>query len=230
MPEPHDADVLVVALGADYDMDATPGLADGDNEFYSVAGAERLRDVLPTFTSGHAIIGVCGAPFKCPPAPSECALLLHDLLSPGGVRDACRISIVIPFGTPVPPSPDTSAALVAAFAERDIEFVPNRRVAALDTHRRVAVLDDGAEMPYDLFLGVPKHRAPDVVLASGMAEDGFIAVDSAMLETRFSGCLRRRRRDHRGRPEGGGVRGGSSTGGGPDADRTGAGRRLAAAV
>jgi sulfide:quinone oxidoreductase len=168
-------------------MDATPGLADGDNEFYSVAGAERLRDVLPTFTSGHAIIGVCGAPFKCPPAPSECALLLHDLLSSGGVRDACRISIVIPFGTPVPPSPDTSRALVAAFAERDIEFVPDRRVAALDTQRCVAMLDDGAEMPYDLFLGVPKHRAPDVVLASGMAEDGFIPVDSATLETRFPG-------------------------------------------
>ena len=31
-------------------------------------------------------------------------------------------------GTPIPPSPDTSRALVAAFAERDIEFVPNRRV------------------------------------------------------------------------------------------------------
>ena len=38
----HDADVLVIALGADYDIDATPGLADGGNEFYSVAGAERL--------------------------------------------------------------------------------------------------------------------------------------------------------------------------------------------
>ena len=38
----HEADVLVVALGADYDLDATPGLAEGGNEFYSVAGAERL--------------------------------------------------------------------------------------------------------------------------------------------------------------------------------------------
>ena len=43
----HEADVLVVALGADYDLDATPGLADGDNEFYSVAGAERGRCAVP---------------------------------------------------------------------------------------------------------------------------------------------------------------------------------------
>jgi sulfide:quinone oxidoreductase len=53
----YDTDVLVVALGADYDLDATPGLVKGGNEFYSVAGAERLRKVLPTFSRGDAIVG-----------------------------------------------------------------------------------------------------------------------------------------------------------------------------
>ena len=181
----READVLVVALGADYDMDATPGLADGDNEFYSVAGAERLSAVLPEFAGGRAIVGVCGAPFKCPPAPSEAALLLHDYLTARGLRGASEISLVMPFGSPVPPSPDTSLALLDAFAERGITFVPGRRVSALDTSRRVAVLDDGQELPYDLFLGVPKHRAPDVVLASGMAEEGYVPVQSGTLETRF---------------------------------------------
>ena len=182
----HEADFVVVALGADYDFDATPGLAEGGNEFYSIGGAERLREVLPAFTRGRAIVGVCGAPFKCPPAPSEAALLLHDYLSQRGVRDDCEISLVMPFGTPVPPSLDTSAALLAAFTERRIEFVPGRRVSSLEAGRGVAVLDDGAELPYDLFLGVPKHRAPDVVLDSGMAEDGYIPVDSRTLETRFA--------------------------------------------
>ena len=183
----HEADFLVVSLGADYDFDATPGLAEGGNEFYSVGGAERLSELLPTFSHGRAIVGVCGAPFKCPPAPSEAALLLDDYLSVRGVRDDCEISIVIPFGSPVPPSPDTSSALVAAFAERAIEFVPARRVSSLDSARRVAVLDDGSEMPYDLFLGVPKHRAPDVVVASGMTEDGYVPVNPKTLETRFPG-------------------------------------------
>ncbi len=183
----HDADFLVVALGADYDFDATPGLAEGGDEFYSVSGAEQLGELLPTFTQGRAIVGVCGAPFKCPPAPSEAALLLHDYLSARGVRDDCAISFVIPFGTPIPPSPDTSRALLAAFAERGIEFVPDHRVSSLDPKRRVAVLDDGSELPYDLFLGVPKHRAPDVVLASGMTEDGYVPVNPKTLETRFPG-------------------------------------------
>jgi sulfide:quinone oxidoreductase len=148
-----------VALGADYDMAATPGLENA-NEFYSVAGADRLRDILSSFSKGHAIVGVCGAPYKCPPAPSECALLLHDFLTKRGVRGQCDITMVLPLPSPVPPSPDTSKALIAAFAERDIEFMPNRRVAAVDAGRGVATLDDGAELPYDLFLGVPKHCAP----------------------------------------------------------------------
>jgi sulfide:quinone oxidoreductase len=183
----HEADVLVLALGADYDMDATPGLAEGGNEFYSLAGAARLAGVIPTFSRGHAVIGVCGAPFKCPPAPSECALLLHDELTARGVRDACQISFVIPLSTPVPPSPETSAALSEAFAERDIALIAGRRVSAIDPGRSVATLDDGAELPFDLFLGVPKHRAPDVVIASGMTEEGYVPVDSATLQTRFPG-------------------------------------------
>src|SRR3989441_6169502 len=85
----HEADVLIVALGADYDLDATPGLADAGNEFYSVAGAERLAELLPAVSSGRAVVGICGAPYKCPPAPSEAALLLHDHLVDRGVRDFC---------------------------------------------------------------------------------------------------------------------------------------------
>ena len=183
----YEADYLVIALGADYDLAATPGLADGVNEFYSVAGAAAMREVLPTFTEGRAVIGVCGAPFKCPPAPSECALLLHDYLSQRGLREACDLKIVIPFGSPVPPSPDTSSALVDAFAERDIEFIPNRRVSSLDHARKVAVLDDESELPFERFLGVPRHRAPDVVIESGMTVGGFIPVDLRTLATRFDG-------------------------------------------
>ena len=183
----HDAGALVIALGADYDFAATPGLRGGIDEFYSVAGAEHLREVIPDFSSGRAVIGVCGAPFKCPPAPSEAALLLHDQLVERGVRDACEIRLVMPFSRPIPPSPDASEALLAAFAERGIEFVPGKRIASVDHDRGVAVCDDGSEEPFDLFLGVPRHRAPDVVQESGMAVDGYIPVDGRTLTTAYPG-------------------------------------------
>jgi len=184
-----EADYLVVALGADYDLAATPGLTELGHEFYSVPGAERVREVLPSFRSGHAIIGVCGAPYKCPPAPSEAALLLHEFLATRGVRNDCSITLVTPFGSPVPPSPDTSRALLTAFAERGITFVPGRRVVSLSADRRVAVLDDGGELAFDLFLGVPKHRPPAVVEASGLVEDGWVPVNPRTMETRFSGVF-----------------------------------------
>ncbi len=183
----HDADFLVVALGADYDLAATPGLTEAGNEFYSVAGAERMAEVIPAFSSGRAVIGVCGAPFKCPPAPSECALLLDDELRARGVREACEISFVIPLPSPVPPSPEASATLTREFEARGIELLTGRRVDSLDPGRKVAVLSDGSELPFDLFLGVPKHRAPEVVIASGLAEDGYVPVDPATLRTRFPG-------------------------------------------
>jgi sulfide:quinone oxidoreductase len=184
-----DADVLVVALGADLDPAATPGLVEGGHEFYSVAGAIALRDVLPRFEKGTAIIGVTGKSFKCPPAPSETALLLHDFLVARGRREATDIAVVMPFGTPIPPSPDTSRAILAAFAERGITFVKDNLVQALDPVRKVAVLSDGTEMPYELFLGVPVHRVPAVVVESGLAVDafGWVPVNKKTLETSFPG-------------------------------------------
>ena len=180
----YETDVLVVALGADYDINATPGLAES-NEYYSFAGAEKLRGIIPDFKKGNAVVGVCGAPFKCPPAPSEGALMLHDYLVSRNVREACTISLVIPFGLPIPPSPDSSKALLKAFAERDIRFIPQRKVSTVDQNKKVVTLDDGTELPCDLFLGIPKHVAPDVVLQSGLSENGWIPVDRKNLLTKF---------------------------------------------
>jgi sulfide:quinone oxidoreductase len=184
---PFDADILVVALGADLHPDATPGLIEGGHEFYTLAGAFGLRDVLAAFAGGRVIVGVTSTPFKCPPAPSETALLMHDHLVERGQREQSEIALVMPLGAPVPPSPAASAALLTAFAERGIDWVPERLVRGLDAARRMAQLSDGTEMPYDLFLGIPVHRAPAVVEASGMTVDGWIPIDPLTLETSFPG-------------------------------------------
>lgn len=182
-----EADIMVVALGADLDPSATPGLVEGGHEFYTVPAAFALRDVLSSFDGGRVIVGVTSTPFKCPPAPSETALLMHDYLTARGIRHDSEISLVMPFGVPIPPSPAASEALLAAFAERAIHWCPERLVNALDPDRRVAVLDDGTEMAYDLFLGVPVHRVPTVVEESGLAVDGWVPVDPLTLETAFPG-------------------------------------------
>jgi sulfide:quinone oxidoreductase len=148
-----EGDILVIGLGADLDPGATPGLLEGGYEFYTEAAAFALRDVLARFDGGRVVIGVTRPPFKCPPAPSETALMMHDLLIAKGVRDQSEITLVMPFPVPIPPSPDASQALLAAFADHGITWMPDRGVRALDAGRRVAVLTDDAEVPYDLFPG-----------------------------------------------------------------------------
>jgi sulfide:quinone oxidoreductase len=181
-----EADVLVVALGADLDPSATPGLVEDGHDFYTEAGAFALREVLDAFPGGHVMVGVTSTPFKCPPAPSETVLLLDELLRDRGVRERSRISLVLPLPRPVPPSPDASDALLAAFGERGIEFHPDSVVRSLDPARHCAVLADGRELDYDLFLAVPTHRAPEVVVRSGLTVDGWIPVDPETLATRWS--------------------------------------------
>jgi sulfide:quinone oxidoreductase len=184
-----DADVLVVALGADLDVAATPGLLEGGHEFYTVDGAFATKDVIEDFDGGRVVIGVLSTPYKCPPAPSETALLMHEHLIKRGLRDRSEIALLIDFPRPIPPSPGASEVLVSAFAERGIEWHPRSEVCELDPARNVATLRDGGVMPYDLFLAVPVHRAPAVVVESGMTVDGWIPVNSATLETSFPGVF-----------------------------------------
>ena len=181
----YDADILVVALGADYDFAATPGFADGGVEYYSVPGARRMRDALSEFDSGKIVVGILGHPFKCPPAPFEGALLLHDHFVERGRRDAVEITVAGPMAAPVPITHDVSQRILDALTERGIEYVPNQHLVALDPDANEVQLADGGSTPYDLFVGVPVHRAPEVVERSGLSVDGWVPVEKTNLATRF---------------------------------------------
>lgn len=182
-----ECDILVVALGAGVDPSATPGLMEGGHEFYSNAGAFALRETLAEFSGGRVVVGVTSTPFKCPPAPSETVMLMHEFLTERGLRDTSEIALVMPFGRPVPPSPEASAAILNRLAQVGIEWHPDLLVRALNPTGRIASLSDGSEMDYDLFLGIPKHVAPTVVVESGLTTDGWIPVNPRTLATAFPG-------------------------------------------
>jgi sulfide:quinone oxidoreductase len=182
----HDGDVLVVALGADLDIDATPGLREGGREFYSTEGASQLTGTVAELDGGDIVIAVLGPFFKCPPAPYETAFMLHDLLTRRGVRESCTITLLTTMGKPIPISDEVSNAILALCDERDIRCSHATWVEHIDPGKRVAHLRDGRDQPFDLFLGVPVHRAPRVVVDSGLTDDGWIAVDPATLATKFA--------------------------------------------
>ena len=181
----HDADFLVVAMGADYDMAATPGFEEGGYEYYSLAGAERLRDALAEFEGGRVLVSVLGQPFKCPPAPFEGSFLLHEHFRQQGIRDAVHLATTFPMQRPVPVTNAVSQMFREALASRGIKELPQHLVTSIDPTARMARLATGDALPYDLFVGIPVHRAPEPLAASGLAVNGWVPVDQTNLRTGF---------------------------------------------
>jgi sulfide:quinone oxidoreductase len=183
----YDADFLVVALGADYDMAATPGFEAGGHEYYTLAGAERLRDALAEFDGGKVLLSVLAQPFKCPPAPFEGSFMLHEYFTQQGIRDAVQMSTTFPMQRPVPVTGSVAQMFRDGLAERGVQELPEHVVTGIDPATRTAQLTSGETLPYDLFIGIPVHRAPDVLAAAGLTVNGWVPVDQTNLHTQFPG-------------------------------------------
>ena len=220
----HEADYLVIALGADYDLGGDAGAGRGRTTSSTRWRApRRLAAVIPAFSAGRALIGVCGAPFKCPPAPSECALLLDEELRRRGVRDACEIAFVIPLGAPVPPSPETSAALrgrVRRARDRADHRAADRRPRPRAQGRRCSTTASRAALrPLPRRAQAPgagrRARERD---RRGRLRPGRLR---RRCETESPGRLRGRRRRHRRGAEGGRLRRGRRADRRPAPDRRG---------
>ena len=183
----YDADYLVVALGADYDFAATPGFAQGGHEYYTLAGAERLRDALAGFKGGKVLVSVLGQPFKCPPAPFEGSFMLDEHFKQQGIRDSVEMATTFPMGRPVPVTGEVSAMFREGLAARAVEELSEHLVTGIDPATRTAQLASGGTLPYDLFVGIPIHRAPAVLADTGLVENNWVPVDQSNLRTPFPG-------------------------------------------
>jgi sulfide:quinone oxidoreductase len=183
----YDADFLVVALGADYDFAATPGFEQGGHEYYSLAGAERLRDALADFNGGKVLVSVLGQPFKCPPAPFEGSFLLHEHFTQQGIRDSVEMATTFPMARPVPVTGEVAQMFRDGLAARNVEELPGHLVTGIDPASRTARLASGGTLPYDLFVGIPIHRAPPLLADSGLVVNNWVPVDQSNLRTQFPG-------------------------------------------
>ena len=183
----YDADFVVVALGADYDFAATPGFREGGHEYYSLAGAERLRDALTDFRGGKVLVSVLGQPFKCPPAPFEGSFLLDEHFKQQGIRDSVQMTTTFPMARPVPVTGEVSQMFRDALAARGVTELAEHLVTGIDPATRTAQLAGGGTLPYDLFVGIPVHRAPTALADTGLVEKNWVPVDQTNLRTGFPG-------------------------------------------
>lgn len=181
-------DYLIVAMGAEPRPDLVPGFADNVFNLYTPEGVERLAAHLSSFNQGHVHIAVLGVPYKCPPAPYEAAMLLHDYFQQRGSRAAITIETSTPQPMSLPVVGAAGCAQVEGLlAERNIGFTPNRKPTRVEG--TTVMLEEG-EVPADLLIGVPPHRPPSVVAESGFELRGpWVAVDPASMRTSVEGVF-----------------------------------------
>ena len=179
-----DADALVVALGADLIPNAVPGFQEHALNVYDPLGIPRAAQALNEFQGGRLVIGIFGAPYKCPPAPFEMALLINDKLKAKGVKANIEVFSPQPMSLPILGTVGCDM-IESRLADHGIIFHPNHKATAVEAGE---VVFANKRMPYDLLLGVPPHKPPAVVRDSELVgPSGWVDVKARTLETSFDG-------------------------------------------
>jgi sulfide:quinone oxidoreductase len=181
-------DYLIVSLGTQYSVGEFSGLGTAYT-YYTLEGAEGLREEIAEFTSGRIAIVVAGLPYKCPAAPYEGALLLDHYFRRQRLRDDVEIRLFTPEPAPLPVAGEAiGQAVTELLAGREIWFSPGARLQAVDPQRKKLVFQDGVDASYDLLIAVPLHEVPTVVREAGLAEEGgWVKVDRETMATPFEG-------------------------------------------
>lgn len=180
---PLAADRIVLAVGAERAPAALSGFEAAALDLYTLDGAVAARGVLERVDAGRVVVLVSSMPYKCPAAPYEAAFLADAMLRRRGVRDRVQVEVVTPEPLPMPTAgPVLGEALRGMLEARDIGFNPLSPVETVDAEAHHLVMASGESRPFDVLLGVPPHRAPEIARRSGLAaESGYVPVDASTL-------------------------------------------------
>ena len=179
-----EADAIIIALGAQHDVDAVPGLRQHAYNPYDIEAIPGLTQALRDFRGGRLGIGIFGVPYTCPPAPYELAMLLREDHDRRGVQAEVEVFTPQPMSLPVL-GRENCSTVESLLESRGVGFLPS--------HRAVAVRPGEVEFAtgrrsYDLLLGIPPHRCPSVLAEAGLtSESGWVRVDLATMGTGFPG-------------------------------------------
>lgn len=184
-------DYMIVALGAELAPEQVPGLAASGHNFYTLAGAESLRDARLKLNKGRLVVLVSAMPFKCPGAPNEAAMLLEYDCRRRGLRNEISVDLFTAEPGPMPVAGTAvSSALRQMIESKGIGYHPNHTVTTVDAASHQITFANGARADFDLLAYIPPHRAPRVVRDAGLCgESGWVPVDRETMATKFPGVF-----------------------------------------
>ncbi len=180
-------DRLIVALGAEFALDAIPGLAEAGHTFCTLDGATRLRDALARFRGGRIVVLTAAPAYKCPAAPYEAAMLIESECRRRGIRPAVELALFSAEPGPMGVAgPEVSAAVRGMVEQRGIRYHPEHQVARVEGGH--VQFTNGVRAEFDLLVYVPPLRPPRALAGTGLVDEGgWVRVDRETMETRFPG-------------------------------------------
>jgi sulfide:quinone oxidoreductase len=175
-------DYLVVALGAELAPEKIEGFVDRGFNLYDSEQVPQLREKLLALRSGRVVISIMGAPYKCPPAPYEAAMMISDMLEKNGTRSSIQIDIFAPSPIALPVAgPKVSSDVVEMIGSYGIRFSPDCKPKVVRDGE--IEFESGKREKYDVLVGIPPHRSPDIIRRSGLAAGEWVAVDRHTMKT-----------------------------------------------
>lgn len=177
-------DYLIVALGAELAPDRIAGFVGRGHNLYDAQAVPELREKLLALKRGKVAIAIMGMPYKCPPAPYETSLLIDNMLTRHGTRNNIEIDIYAPAPIALPVAgPQISANVVEMVSQRGIRFHPLHKLKSVTDGK--LEFENGNKADYDVLVGIPPHRIPEVVRSSGLAEGDWVTIDKNTMKTKF---------------------------------------------
>lgn len=166
-------DGLVVALGAAYQPAHTALLDTRAHNVYDAAALPGIHAALDELTEGTVLVSIFGAPYLCPPAPFEAALVLDEWLRGQNRADRVTVAVSTPQPLTLPVAgPDASRYLADRLVDRGITVLTGHPVESVDHAAGVVHFGGGRTLDYGLLLGVPAAAPPPVVAGSALAGPG----------------------------------------------------------
>jgi len=167
-------DLLVIASGSQLRPRATAGLVGPHwgrtvHEFYTLAGARRLRRALAGFDRGRLVVNVAALPIKCPVAPLEFLFLADAFFSRRGLRHRVELIYATPQAGPF--AQPVAAALIGELLERKGIRLETGFVAAEVDGEARRLHAGGRELGFDLLVTVPAHGGAPFIEASGLGDE-----------------------------------------------------------
>ncbi|MEW6195574.1 MAG: FAD/NAD(P)-binding oxidoreductase [Bacteroidota bacterium] len=179
-------DYLIIALGASLDKTHLDKHQSGVHTFFTLEGSEKLNKALQNFKGGNVSIVVSSLPYKCPGAPYEGAMLIKDFLSKK-LKNNFTVNLYSPEPQPLPVAgPELGNSVKEILNKKGIGFHSLKQMTSINYDKRKIEFASGDSVSYDLLVLVPSHKAPDVIINSGLIdESGWIPVNKDTLETKY---------------------------------------------